>query len=285
MGKKMEKNLKKYFWFFALPGILCFSLSFIIPMVWGVFLSFCEFTNILDVDFVFFNNYIKAFTIDTFFIDAFFFTVLFTIVTVILINVISFTLSLILTRDVPFTNGFRTMYFMPNLIGGIVLGWIWNVIINGVLAKYGQTIVSDSKFGFWGLVVLMNWQNVGYMMVIYVAAIQNIPQDMLEAAQIDGANYFTTLFKITIPSIMPSITICMFMTLTNGFKLYDQNLALTAGGPNRETEMMAMEIFNTFYSRVGFEGVGQAKAVVFTIVVALIALTQLYFTRKKEVQA
>ena len=245
-------------------------------------LSFCSFTTITDVTFTGFENYIKAFTIDNYFTGAFVFTLLFTFVSVILINVIAFAFALLLTRDIPGTNAFRTIIFMPNLIGGIVLGWIWNVIINGVLAKFQMNIMSDTKFGFWGLVILMLWQNAGYMMVIYIAAIQNIPQDELEAAAIDGANGWTTLTRITIPAVMPSITICLFLTLTNCFKLYDQNLALTAGNPNHGTEMLAMNIFNTFYSRVGFEGVGQAKAVIFTIVVAFIAIMQLAMTRKKE---
>ena len=204
--------------------------------------------------------------------------------TVISINILAFTLALVLTRNVPGTNAFRTIFFMPNLIGGIVLGWIWQVVLNGVLANFEQTLLSNSKFGFWGLVILMNWQNVGYMMVIYIAAIQNIPTDMLEAAAIDGANSWTTLFKIKIPAVMPSITICLFLTLTNGFKLYDQNLALTNGAPNHQTEMLALNIFNTFYSRTGFEGVGQAKAVMFTILVAAIALVQLAATRSREVE-
>ena len=204
--------------------------------------------------------------------------------TVISINILAFALALILTKNVPGTNAYRTIFFMPNLIGGIVLGWIWQVIINGVLAYYEKTLLSSASYGFWGLVVLMNWQNVGYMMVIYIAAIQNVSQDMLEAASIDGANARTTLFRIIIPAVMPSITICLFLTTTNGFKLYDQNLALTNGAPNHATEMLALNIFNTFYSRVGFEGVGQAKAVIFTILVAAIALAQLYFTRNKEVE-
>lgn len=281
----MEKTLKKYFALFALPGIICFCLAFLIPMVWGLVLSFCEFTNITNATFVGFDNYVKAFTIDNYFTHAFWFTLLFTVVTVISINVFAFILALLLTRDVPGTNAFRTIFFMPNLIGGIVLGWIWQVIINGVLAKYGATILSDAKYGFWGLVVLMNWQNVGYMMVIYVAALQNVSSDMLEAASIDGAGYFTTLFRITIPSVLPSITICMFMTLTNGFKLFDQNLALTSGAPNHSTEMLALNIYTTFYSRIGFEGVGQAKAVIFTVLVAAIAITQLYLTRSREVES
>ena len=280
----MEKSLKKYFALFALPGVICFLLAFLVPMLMGVYLSFCDFRNLADVEFVGVTNYVKAFTLDNNFSSALWFTVRFTIVTVISINVLAFTLALLLTKGIKGTNVFRTIFFMPNLIGGIVLGWIWQVIINGVLLDYGQTIVSDPKFGFWGLVILMNWQNVGYMMVIYIAAIQNIPTDMLEAAQIDGAGYWRTLFKIKIPAVMPSITICLFMTLTNGFKLFDQNLALTAGAPRKQTEMLALNMYNTVYGRVGFEGVGQAKAVMFTIMVAVIALLQLSLTRKKEIE-
>ena len=280
----MEKTLKKYFALFALPGVVCFLLAFLIPMFMGIYLSFCEFRNLADVEWVCIKNYIDAFTIDNNYSSALWFTVRFTVVTVISINILSFTLALLLTKGIKGTNIFRTIFFMPNLIGGIVLGWIWQVIINGVLLNYGQTIVSDPKYGFWGLVILMNWQNVGYMMVIYIAAIQNIPTDMLEAASIDGAGYWRTLFKIIIPSVMPSITICLFMTLTNGFKLFDQNLALTAGAPGKQTEMLALNIYNTFYGRVGYEGVGQAKAVMFTIMVAAIALVQLRLTRSKEIE-
>ena len=281
----MEKTLKKYFALFALPGVVCFLLAFLIPMFMGIYLSFCEFRNLADVEWVGIRNYIDAFTIDKNYSSALWFTVRFTVVTVISINILSFTLALLLTKGIKGTNIFRTIFFMPNLIGGIVLGWIWQVIINGVLLNYGQTIVSDPKYGFWGLVVLMNWQNVGYMMVIYIAAIQNIPTDMLEAASIDGAGYWRTLFKIIIPSVMPSITICLFMTLTNGFKLFDQNLALTAGAPGKQTEMLALNIYNTFYGRTGWEGVGQAKAVIFFLAVAVIAIVQLKLTKSKEVQA
>ncbi len=280
----MEKSIKKFFYLFALPGLICFFIAFVIPFFWGLVLSFCEFTNITNANFVGFRNYIRAFTVDNYFTQSFWFTLGFTVVSVITINIIAFALALILTRGIPGTNIFRTVLFMPNLIGGIVLGWVWNVILNGILAIWETNLTANAAYGFWGLIILMNWQNVGYMMVIYIAAIQNIPGDMLEAASIDGAGYGRTLFEIIIPAVMPSITICLFMTITNGFKLYDQNLALTAGGPNHQTEMMAMNIFNTFYSRVGFEGVGQAKAVLFTLIVAVIALCQLGITRKKEVE-
>ncbi|MFA6844322.1 MAG: sugar ABC transporter permease [Sphaerochaetaceae bacterium] len=279
----MQKALKRYFALFALPGIICFSLAFFIPMIMGVVLSFCKFTSVTNATFVGFSNYTKSFINDDF-LHALVFTVKFTLISVVLINTIAFTLAMLLTKGIKGTYAFRTIFFMPNLIGGIVLGWIWQVIINGILLKRGVTIVSNPKYGFWGLVVLMNWQNVGYMMVIYIAGIQNIPKDLIEAAQIDGAGKSMMLFKVILPSIMSSITICTFLTLTNGFKLFDQNLALTAGDPGRQTEMVALNIVNTFYGRNGFEGVGQAKAVMFTLIVSVIALTQLRLTRNKEVE-
>lgn len=280
----MQKSIQKYFALFALPGLICFAIAFLIPMVMGVVLSFFKFTTVTDGTFIGIENYKRIF-INNDFTSALWFTVKFTVVSVITINLGAFTLAMLLTRGIKGTNAFRTIFFMPNLIGGIVLGWIWQVIINGVLLPRGVTIVSDPKYGFWGLVVLMNWQNIGYMMVIYIAGIQNISHDLIEAAQIDGANKVTMLRSVILPSIMPSITICSFLTLTNGFKLFDQNLALTAGDPGKQTEMLALNIFNTFYGRTGFEGVGQAKAVIFTIIVAFIALTQLRLTRSKEVEA
>jgi raffinose/stachyose/melibiose transport system permease protein len=280
----MQKALKKYFALFALPGLICFAIAFFIPMIMGIVLSFCKFTDVTNATWAGLNNY-KLMFMNAEFINALWFTVKFTIVSVITINIFSFLLALLLTQDIPGTNTYRTILFMPNLIGGIVLGWIWQVILNGYLLKYQVTLVTDPRYGFWGLVVLMNWQNVGYMMIIYIAGIINIPKELIEASQIDGANRRTMLFHVTLPSIMPSITICSFLTLTNGFKLFDQNLALTNGGPGKSTEMVALNIFNTFYGRVGFEGVGQAKAVIFTIIVATLALTQLHLTRRKEVEA
>ncbi|MFA6775394.1 MAG: sugar ABC transporter permease [Sphaerochaetaceae bacterium] len=280
----MQKALKRYFALFALPGLICFCLAFFIPMIMGIILSFCKFSNLTNAKFVGLSNYAKMF-VDGNFGHAFGFTVLFTIVSMLTINVIAFALALLLTRGVKGTNVFRTIFFMPNLIGGIVLGWIWQVILNGILMKSGVTLVSDAKYGFWGLVILMNWQNVGYMMVIYIAGIQNISSDLIEAAQIDGAGKWVMLRHVIIPSVMPSITICTFLTLTNGFKLFDQNLALTAGDPGKKSEMLALNIYNTFYGRNGFEGVGQAKAVLFTVIVAVIALTQLRITRNREVES
>jgi len=267
-----------------MPTLIAFLVAFVIPFIMGIYLSFTSFRTVNDAEFVGFANYIRAFSDNTDFLNSLVFTVKFAIVSVISINIFAFLLALLLTRTIPGTNLFRTVFFMPNLIGGIVLGYIWQVIINGVLYNYNYSITSNADFGFIGLVVLMNWQMIGYMMIIYIAGIQNISTDILEAAKVDGAGSLTTLFRITIPSVMPSITICLFLTITNSFKLFDQNLALTAGAPSKQTQMVALDIYNTFYSRSGFEGVGQAKAVVFFIIVAIIALAQLRFTRGKEVE-
>lgn len=264
----MSKTLRKYFAFFALPTFIAFAISFLIPFVMGVYLSFTEFTTVTNTQWVGLANYVKAFTGSRDFLNALWFTVKFTVVSVITINLLSFALAMLLTRAMKGTNLFRTVFFMPNLIGGIVLGYIWQIIINGFLLRFGVDITFSAKYGFWGLVVLMNWQLVGYMMVIYIAGIQNISGELTEAAAIDGASGWQSLIHVTIPNVMPSITICTFLTLTNSFKLFDQNFALTGGAPAKETQMLALDIYSTFYGRVGFEGVGQAKATVFFIVVA-----------------
>lgn len=279
----MQKTLKRYFPIFVLPTLIAFSFAFIIPFVMGVYLSFCKFKTITNAQFVGLNNYIKIFA-DKDFVNAFGFTLKFSVVSIVTINVFAFILALALTRKIKGTNLFRTVFFMPNLIGGIILGYIWQQMINAVLLKYETTLVANQTYGFWGLIILMNWQMIGYMMIIYVAGLQNVPTDLIEAAEIDGATSLQTLFKVKIPMVMPSITICLFLTVSNSFKLFDQNLALTAGAPSKKTAMLALDIYNTFYGRSGFEGVGQAKAVLFFIVVAVIALGQLVLTRRKEVE-
>ncbi|MGL4362898.1 MAG: carbohydrate ABC transporter permease [Cellulosilyticaceae bacterium] len=279
----MDKTLKKYFPFFVLPTLIAFAIAFIIPFIMGIYLSFTKFTTVADAKWVGLDNYVKAFS-NPDFMNAIWFTAKFAIISVITINIGAFLLALLLTRGMKGTNIFRTIFFMPNLIGGIVLGYIWQLIINGVLYKMGVTLTYDPKYGFWGLVILMNWQLIGYMMIIYIAGIQSIPGSLVEAAEIDGATPWTVLRKITIPLVMPSITICLFLTVSNAFKLFDQNLALTAGAPSNKTTMVALDIFNTFYGKVGWEGVGQAKAVMFFVLVACIALPQLIFTRKREVE-
>jgi len=278
----LEKALNKYFLFFVGPTLIAFAIAFIIPFVMGVVLSFTHFTTMADVQWVGFRNYVQAFS-NPDFVNALGFSALFTVVSVIIINIVAFFLALLLTRGYRGTNVFRTMIFMPNLIGGIVLGYIWQFIINGFLSVFGVTITVDPKYGFWGLVILSNWQFIGYMMIIFIAGIQNVPNDVLEAAKIDGAGPMTTLGKIIVPLVMPSITITLFMTITNSFKMFDQNLALTAGLPGKRTAMLALDIFNTFYSRAGWEGVGQAKALMFFVMVVIISMVQISITRKREV--
>lgn len=281
----MKRSIKKYAPIFLLPITIAFLFAFAVPFVMGVGLSFADFTTVTDAKWVGFQNYIDAFTSSSDFLHSLGFTALFTVVSIITVNVFSFILALLLTRGIRGTNLFRSVFFMPNLIGGIVLGYIWNLLINAVLSSFGVDITYKAEYGFWGLVILTNWQLIGYMMVIYVAGLQNVPNDLIEAAQIDGASPLKTLFSVKIPMAMPSVTICMFLTLTNSFKMFDQNLALTAGAPERETEMIALNIYNTFYGRVGWQGVGQAKAVIFFVIVGILAFLQLKITSSKEVNA
>ena len=276
--------MKKYFPVFVLPTLLAFTIGFIVPFIMGVYLSFCKFTTVTDAKFVGLQNYVKIFTEDGTFGHALWYATAFTVVSVVLINVIGFAVALLLTKKIKGTNIFRTVFFMPNLIGGIILGYVWQLLLNGLLLQINKTLTYSSVYGFWGLVILMCWQQIGYMMIIYIAGIQNIPGELIEAAQIDGANKGQLLKNVIIPMVMPSITICTFLTLTNSFKLFDQNLALTNGEPSNMSEMLALNIYNTFYGRTGWEGVGQAKAVIFFILVGAIAMIQNRLTRSKEVQ-
>ena len=282
----MIKATKKWWPLFVLPTFCAFIIGFVIPFSEGLYLSFCKFTTIKKATWVGVSNYAKVFQ-DAQFWDSLSFTASFTVVSTILINVLAFAIALALTKGIVGTNLFRTVYFMPNLIGGIVLGYIWNILINCVLSLVGEPLIALNKAaGYWGMIVLMCWQQIGYMMIIYIAGLQSIPNELIEAARIDGANARQTLFQVKIPNVMPSITICMFLTLTNSFKLFDQNLALTGGDPNHTTEMLALNIYNNFYARSGaaWKGIGQAKAVVFCIMVIIISMIQLTATRSKEVQ-
>ena len=291
----MTNYIRRWWLIFLIPTLAAFVIGFIVPFAEGLYLSFCNFTTIKKVEFTGFENYLKAFE-DPAFRKAFLFTVSFTVVSTILINVAAFAIALALTGKMKGTNAFRTVFFMPNLIGGIVLGFIWNILINGVLSVVEQPLLAlNATAGYWGLIILMCWQQIGYMMIIYIAGLQAVPEDMLEAAKIDGASGRQTLFKVIIPNVMPSITICTFLSLTNGFKLFDQNLALTGGLPYiinpdgttvHTTEMLALNIYNTFYGQnINSRGVAQAKAVLFFILVAGIGLIQLYNTRRKEENA
>lgn len=284
----MERVLKKYWPFFVIPTLTAFCVGFVYPFIQGVYLSFCQFTTIKKAKWVGFDNYIRVFTNDPEpLTDAIWFTVAFAIVSVIAINLIGFLFALVLTRGLKGTNLFRTVFFMPNLIGGVVLGYIWQILINGVLSLVGEPLLAlNSTAGYWGLIILMCWQQVGYMMIIYIAGLQSIPDSLIEAANIDGATAFQTLLRVKLPMVMQSVTICIFLTLTNSFKLFDQNMALTNGEPMNSTTMLALNIYKTFYERTGpqWKGLGQAKAVIFCILVVLISFGQLRVSRSKEVQ-
>ena len=278
-----KKVLRIYFPLFALPTLIAFIIGFLVPFGMGIYLSFCKFTTVNDAEWVGMRNFKDIFA-DKDFIHALWYTALFAVESVITINVFGFAIAMLLTKGIRGTNIFRTVFFMPNLIGGIVLGYIWQLILNGILANFDKTLTYSATNGFWGMIILMNWQQIGYMMIIYIAGIQNVPGELLEAARIDGATNGQVLTKVILPMVMPSITICTFLTLTNSFKLFDQNLALTNGAPSNKSELLALNIYNTFYGRAGYEGVGQAKAVVFFFIVGAIAVAQLFFTHRKEVQ-
>ena len=291
-SRLIRRPIQHWAWLFLLPTFAAFCVGFVWPFLHGFFLSFCKFKLTSSWTWVWFDNYKKA-VADPSFLHAFWYTALFALVSMLAINLLAFAVAYALTRGIRGSNLFRTVFFMPNLIGGIVLGYIWSMIFDGILSRYGTSILLNSKYGFWGLIILMCWQQVGYMMIIYIAGLQSVPEDMLEAARIDGASSWQTLWHITIPNVMPSITICTFLTLTNGFKLFDQNLALTAGRPFlmaadgstvKTTEMLALNIYSSFYSNVTNRGVGQAKAVLFFLLVVIISLVQLRATRSKEVQ-
>ena len=289
----LRKPLQRNFLIFMAPMVASFVIGFVWPFLQGVFLSFTKFKTTSNWKWVGVQNYIKAFQ-DENFRYSFGYTAVFAVISLVLINVLAFAVAYALTQKIKGANLFRTVFFMPNLIGGIVLGYIWSMIFDGFLDMYQTSILTNTTWGFWGLIILMCWQQIGYMMIIYIAGLQAVPENMLEAARIDGANGWQTLFKVTIPNVMPSITICVFLTLTNSFKLFDQNLALTGGQPYiinpdgssvHTTEMLALNIYNTFYGQnVNSRGVAQAKAVLFFILVASIGLLQLRATRNKEVQ-
>ena len=290
-GNLLRRPIRRCFPLFILPTFLCFIIGFIWPFLQGIYLSFCNFNTPKDATWVGIQNYVRGFK-DPGFINAFKNTAAFAIVSIIIINVLAFTLAYALTQKIKGSNLFRTVFFMPNLIGGIVLGYIWSMIFDGILSRYNTSILLNSTYGFWGLVILMAWQQIGYMMIIYIAGLQAVPEDMLEAAKIDGANGSQTLFQVVIPNVMPAIPTCTFLTLTNGFKLFDQNLALTGGLPSiiengakiNKTELLALNIYSTYNINKNWHGVAQAKAVIFFILVAVLAIAQQYATRSKEVE-
>ncbi len=296
------KPIKRKVWLFLIPTFVCFVIGFVWPFASGVYLSFCQFKLIREALFipldkikdvwVGFSNYARALS-DPSFKQAFIYTAEYAVVSVVVINVFAFFLGYLLTLKIKGSNIFRATFFMPNLIGGIVLSYIWQLIFNGILIRYNTYLTANATFGFWGLVILMAWQQIGYMMIIYIAGFQSVSEDILEAARIDGAGKWKILFKVIVPNMMTTVSICMFLSLTNSFKLFDQNLALTGGAPVittadgqiKMTEMLALNISNSFNKiNAWAKGTAQAKAVIFFILVAAISLLQLKATRSKEVQ-
>ncbi len=290
-SRLIRRPIQRWFPLFILPTMICFIIGFIWPFLQGIYLSFCNFNTPRDAEWVGIRNYIKVFQ-DPGFTHAFFNTAAFAVASIILINVIAFFIAYALTQKMRGSNLFRTVFFMPNLIGGVVLGYIWSMIFDAILRQYGTYLTANATYGFWGLVILVAWQQIGYMMIIYIAGFQGVSEDLLEAARIDGANKRQSLFRVIIPNIMPSITICTFLTLTNSFKLFDQNLALTGGDPQmilnggkvKMTELLALNIYSTYNINKNYHGIAQAKAVIFFLLVAILAIAQLTATRRKEVQ-
>jgi raffinose/stachyose/melibiose transport system permease protein len=281
----MQKYYKKWAPIFLAPLLLCFIVAFLVPFCMGILFAFTKYKTIRDFSFNGFDNFIAAFGTGSTFWHALGMTVAFVVVTVLLINVFALALAILLTKGLKGSSFFRSLFFMPNLIGGIVLGWIWNLILNGFLTALGTNLYANAQFGFWGLVLVTCWQQVGYMMVIYIAALMNVPVELTESAEIDGASKWQTIKSVTIPMIVPAITICTFLTLTNGFKLFDQNLALT-GASVPEDELIALDIYTTMFNNAsGNMGPGQAKALIFFLIVACISGLQVFITRKKEVEA
>ena len=287
----IRRPMRKWGWLFLLPTFAAFCIGFVWPFMQGIYLSFCNFNVPSDAKWIGWVNYSKVFK-DVGFMNAFKNTAWFAVVSIILINVLAFALAYALTQKIKGANAFRTVFFMPNLIGGVVLGYIWSLIFDGILKQYSTYLTANATYGFWGLVILVAWQQIGYMMIIYIAGLQAVSEDMLEAARIDGANGSQTLFKVIIPNVMPSITICTFLTLTNSFKLFDQNLALTGGMPSimveggkiNATELLALNIYSTYNISKNYHGVAQAKAVIFFLLVAVLAIAQQTLTKSKEVQ-
>ncbi|WP_367371360.1 carbohydrate ABC transporter permease [Pediococcus parvulus] len=283
------KNRSLSFWLFLTPTLVALALVVFIPMLEGLFYSFTDWDGLSFTKMVGFQNYITLLH-DKAFVNAFWFTVAFVIVTVIALNVIGLGLALLVTQKFKGSSFLRTVFFMPNMIGGLILGFIWQFILTQGFSALGSVLhagwlenwLTTENTGFWGLVIVTVWQMSGYIMIIYIAYLQNIPQEIIEAAEIDGASAWQRFTKITFPMIAPAFTVCMFLTLSNGFKIYDQNLSLTGGGPYNSTQMLAMDIVNTAYNSSNFS-LAEAKAIVFFIIVAAISLIQVFYNRKREV--
>ncbi len=278
---------------FLAPALISFSMIVLIPMLIGFFYAFTDWNGIVgsSMEFVGVHNFIDIFTRDDSFIHALGFTAVFSVCAVVLVNLVGFALALLVTQKFHGATFLRGIFFMPNLIGGLLLGFTWQFIFVSIFEAIskatGWTIfsgwLSNPETGFVGLLILTVWQLSGYMMIVYIAQIQQIPEDVKEAARIDGANSWHMLKSIILPLMMPAFTIGLFLSISNSFKMFDQNLALTQGGPYKSTEMLALNIYNSAFGANEF-GLAQAKAIIFMIIVAAIGVTQLVITKRKEVE-
>ena len=291
----IRRPIRRCFAIFLLPTFVCFCIGFLWPFIQGIYLSFNTFTTISDTTFVRFENYAKALE-DASFRRAFWYTALVAGTSLVLINVLAFAVAYGLTRNIRGRNLYRGVFFVPNLIGGIVLGYIWQFIFSNVLTTIlnsPHSALASTNTAFIAIIVVYVWQYAGYIMLIYINGLATVPKDVLEAAQIDGANDMTTLFKIKIPMIAATFTICTFLTLTSAFKQFDVNLALTNGvGTVRNfmgqrlsngTQMIALNIYNTAFARDMY-GYAQAKAILFFIILATVSLIQVRISNKREVE-
>ncbi|WP_082233280.1 carbohydrate ABC transporter permease [Halobacillus massiliensis] len=284
------KNKSFAFWIFMAPVILGLGIVVVIPFIYGFIYSFTDWNGLRVNNFLGLQNYISLFQ-EREFLNAVWFTTKFAVVAVILLNIFGLALALIVTRNIKSNNLLRTIFFMPNLIGGLILGFIWQFIFISVFGDVADLTgiegfngwLSTANTGFWGIVILTCWQMAGYIMIIYIAYLENIPKDLIEAAKIDGASSFQRFKNITFPLVAPAFTISMFLTLSMSFKIYDQNLSLTNGGPANQTQMVAMDIVNTAFSDNDM-AFAQAKAVIFFLIVSVVALTQVYYNKKREVE-
>ncbi|EOR24529.1 sugar ABC transporter permease [Cytobacillus oceanisediminis] len=296
LSTKKKKNWKEagLFSLFVGPVFIAFTIVVLIPFFSGIYYSFTDWNGITgEIKWVGFENFKYIFTEDKQFLQSFKLTAIYTIVAIILTNTIGFGLALLVTQKLKSSNLLRTVFFMPNLLGGLLLGFIWQFIFIRGFASIGELTgiplfelawLGDQNTAFWGIVIVSVWQGAGYIMLIYIAALQNIPKELIEAAKIDGASRFQVLRNIKIPLVAPAVTICLFLTTASSFKIFDANLSLTNGGPFKSTEMLALNIYTEAFVNNRY-GIGEAKALIFFIVVATISILQVTITKKKEVES
>ena len=288
-----KKHTKIVNMVFLFPMVFTFAVTVIIPFILGIIYSFTDWNGIQVTRFVGFENYITMFQ-QSDYVYSFVITLIYTVINMVLVNVVGFALALVCSSKMKGTSFFRSAYFLPNLIGGLVLGYVWQFIFNKVFTTIfagSLSMLTDANLALLAILIVNTWQYAGYIMLIYLTGLQTVPKDVLEASGVDGASAFTTLFKIKIPMIANTFTVCIFLTLVNSFKQFDLNLAITNGAPSRimgtkiiqATELLALNIYNTAIGKNNY-ALGQTKAVVFFIILAIVSLTQVAISKKREVE-